>query len=167
MTDADFSERAQPIVITHEPPRSSVWASIARAVVSFTLLAVLLLAFGVAIAGWFLQSRIKDDLVREIDRTPIQAQMVLAYRDALADLTRRMADERIVLAPPEPAGLYDQVLEERQWRGAVPGGVNANLQEQIDLLQRDNADLRWANVQLRQSAAINRNPPLPRRNEAP
>lgn len=166
--DADSSDPASPIVITHESTPTSIWIVIARAVVSFTLLAVLLLAFGVAIAGWFLQNSIKDDLAREIDRTPIQAQMVVAYRDALAALTERMASERTVFVPPSQDEMYDRVLDDRKGRGATLNGAGAaNLQEQVDLLQRDNADLRWANDQLRRQASISRNPPLPRRNQAP
>jgi hypothetical protein len=141
---------------------------IARAVVSFTLLAVLLLAFGVAIAGWFLGNGIRDDVAHEIDRTPIQAQMVIAYRDALDDLTERMKTERTPVAPPSDDEVYDQVVEARQGRGAVVGGASmASLQGQIDLMQRDNADLRWAETQLRQQASARRNPSLPRRNMAP
>jgi hypothetical protein len=51
--DPDYSEQNPPVYVTPAPSRASVWAAITRAVVSFTLLAVLLLAFGVAIAGWF------------------------------------------------------------------------------------------------------------------
>lgn len=157
-----------PIIVTHEAQRPSIWPSIARAVVSFTLLAVLLLAFGVAIAGWFLQNGIRAELAREIDRTPIQAQMVVAYRDALAELTQRMSSERAVLPPPNQNEIYDRVLERRQGRGATLNGAGAtSLQEQIDLLQRDNADLRWANDQMRRQAALSRNPPVPSRNRAP
>jgi hypothetical protein len=43
----------------------------------------------------------------------------------------------------------------------------SSLQDEIDLLQRDNADLRWANNQLRQQAALTSNPPAPSRNRAP
>lgn len=166
--DADPSETAAPIVITHESARTSIWVSVARAVVSFTLLAVLLLAFGVAIAGWFLQNSIKGDLAREIDRTPIQAQMVIAYRDALTNGAEQMSAERTVLLPPGQDEMYDRVLEDRKGRGATLNGAGAvNLQEQVDLLQRDNADLRWANAELRRQASISRNPPVPRRNQAP
>ena len=93
--DVDYTpEPGQPIVITHEQARISIWVVIARAVVSFTLLAVLLLAFGVAISGWFMGNSIRDDAAHEIERTPIQAQMVIAYRDALITLTDRMETER-------------------------------------------------------------------------
>jgi hypothetical protein len=166
--DADTSEPGSPIVITHESAQTSIWVSIARAVVSFTLLAVLLLAFGVAIAGWFLQNSIRSELAREIDRTPVQAQMVAAYRDALVELTERMSSERTVVLPPGQTEIYDRVLDSRNGRGAtLNGATSANLQEQIDLLQRDNADLRWANDQIRRQASVSSNPPLPRRNQAP
>lgn len=166
--DADTSDPGSPIVITHESARTSIWVSIARAVVSFTLLAVLLLAFGVAIAGWFLQTSIRDDLANEIDHTPIQAQMVAVYRDALTEATERMSTERTVLPPPSQTEIYDRVLESRRGRGAMLNGANAaSLQDQIDLLQRDNADLRWANDQLRRRASLDRNPPRPRVNQAP
>ncbi|MGE0533294.1 MAG: hypothetical protein AB7G40_18110 [Hyphomonadaceae bacterium] len=166
--DAETSDPTGPIVITHEAARPSIWVSIARAVVSFTLLAVLLLAFGVAIAGWFLQNSIRADLERELDRTPIQAQMVVAYRDALAELTERMSSERAVVSPPDQSEIYERVLDDRQGRGATLNGAGAaNLQEQIDLVQRDNADLRWANDQLRRQTALSRNPPVPSRNQAP
>jgi hypothetical protein len=166
--DVDYPERGQPIVITHEQARISIWVVIARAVVSFTLLAVLLLAFGVAISGWFLGNSIRDDVAHEIERTPIQAQMVIAYRDALINLTERMKTERSVLAPPSDTEIYEQVLEDRQGRGATLGGASlSSLQGQIDLMQRDNADLRWAETQLRQQTAARRNPSLPRSNQAP
>lgn len=166
--DDDFVERGQPIVIQSPAAVSSVMGSITRAVVSFTLLAVLLLAFGVAIAGWFIGTRIKDDLAAEIDRTPVQAQMVIAYRDELARLAEQMADDRVVLAPPDPNDLYDQVMHDRRGRGGLITDPEAdNLQAQIDLLQRDNADLRWANQQLRQQVTARRNPPVPLRNEMP
>jgi hypothetical protein len=164
----DYPERGQPIVIQGPAPSGSIWAPITRAVVSFTLLAVLLLAFGVAIAGWFIGTRIKDDLTAEIDRTPVQAQMVIAYRDALMERTERMADDRVVLPPPDPNELYGQVMDDRGGRGGLLSDSSAdNLQAQIDLLQRDNADLRWANQQLRQQAATLRNPPVPERNQMP
>jgi hypothetical protein len=166
--NADTSDPSGPIVITHDTARPSIWVSIARAVVSFTLLAVLLLAFGVAIAGWFLQTSIRDDLANEIDRTPIQAEMVAAYRDALTDVTQRMSTERAVLPPPSQTEIYDRVVESRGGRGATLAGADAaSLQDQIDLLQRDNADLRWANDQLRRRATLDANPPRPRFNQAP
>lgn len=164
----DYAEQGRPIVI-QGPARnsSSVWASITRAIVSFTLLAVLLLAFGVAIAGWFMGTRVKDDLRAEIDRTPVQAQIVIAYRDELMRRTQQMADDRVVLGPPDPNDLYDQVMRDRGGRGGILTSTSDNLQAQIDLLQRDNADLRWANAQMRQQVATTRNPPVPRRNQAP
>lgn len=166
--DMEYPEHREPIVISQGPAPASVWTSITRAVVSFTLLAVLLLAFGVAISGWFVGTRVRDDLAAEIDRSSVQAQMVIAYRDALERLTQQMADDRVVLAPPDQNELYDQVMLERGGRGGILSGSGSdNLQAQIDLLQRDNADLRWLNTQMHQQAAISRNPPLPRRNEAP
>jgi hypothetical protein len=165
--DAETPE-GPPIVLTHAPSRPALWTSVARAVVSFTLLAVLLLAFGVAIAGWFLQNSIRAELQREIDATPIQAEIVVAYRDALSDLTQRMARERVVAAPPDQDELYERILDRRQGRGALLGRAGvSSLQDEIDLLQRDNADLRWANNQLRQQAALTSNPPAPSRNRAP
>ncbi len=166
----DYADRGQPYIIAQQPAPtgSSVLASITRAVVSFTLLAVLLLAFGVAIAGWFIGTRIKDDLASEIDRTPVQAQMVIAYRDELSKLTQQMSEDRVVLPAPDLNDLYDQVMHDRGGRGGIIGDANTdNLQAQIDLLQRDNADLRWANSQVQQQAAVRRNPPRPLRNEAP
>jgi hypothetical protein len=164
----DYAERERQVVYAQAPARSgSIWASITRAVVSFTLLAVLLLAFGVAIAGWFMGTRVKDDLRTEIDRTPVQAQIVIAYRDELTSRTQQMADDRVVAAPPDPNDLYDQVMRDRGGRGGILTSSSDNLQAQIDLLQRDNADLRWANAQMRQQVATTRNPPVPRRNQAP
>lgn len=164
-----YPEGAQPYVIQQAPGRTSIWPAITRAVVSFTLLAVLLLAFGVAIAGWFIGTRIKDDLRTEIDRTPVQAHIVIAYRDALVRLTDQMSEDRVVLPPPDQSDLYDKVMVERGGRGGLPPSETGadNLQAQIDLLQRDNADLRWANLQLRQQSALSNNPPRPRRNQAP
>lgn len=166
--DPDYSEQGPPVYVTPAPARASVWAAITRAVVSFTLLAVLLLAFGVAIAGWFVGTRVKDDLIAEIDRTPVQAHMVVAYRDALTRRTQQMADDRVVITPPDRSELYDEVMRERRGRGGILSSSGSDdLQAQIDLLQRDNADLRWVNEQLRQQAALRRNPPAPRRNEMP
>lgn len=166
--DVDYSEQGPPVYVTPAPQRGSVWASITRAIVSFTLLAVLLLAFGVAIAAWFVDTRVKDDLVAEIDHTPVQAQIVVAYRDALTDRTQQMAGDRVVLAPPDRSALYDEVIRERRGRGGILSSTGSDdLQAQIDLLQRDNADLRWATSQLRAQAALSRNPPMPRRNEMP
>jgi hypothetical protein len=166
--DMDYSEPNQPVYVTQAPARGSVLASITRAIVSFTLLAVLLLAFGVAIAGWFVGTRVKDDLVAEIDRTPVQAQIVVAYRDALTQSTQQMADDRVVLAPPDRSQLYDEVMRERHGRGGILSSSGGDdLQAQVDLLQRDNADLRWLSTQMRLQAANHRNPPVPRRNEAP
>ena len=164
----DYPAGAQPYVMQHAPAQSSIWPAITRAVVSFTLLAVMLLAFGVAIAGWFMGTRIRDDLANEIDRTPVQAQIVIAYRDALDHLTEQMTQDRVVLPPPDQSDLYDRVMAERSGRGGLPSdNASDNLQAQIDLLQRDNADLRWANLQLRQQAVLRRNPPRPRLNQAP
>jgi hypothetical protein len=167
--EMDYSEHGQqPVYVTHAPGRGAMWSSITRAVVSFTLLAVLLLAFGVAIAGWFIGTRVRDDLAAEIDRTPVQAQIVVAYRDALTQRTQQMADDRVVVTPPDRNDLYDEVMRERRGRGGILSGAGGDdLQAQVDLLQRDNADLRWVNAQLRQAVATNRNPPAPRRNEAP
>jgi hypothetical protein len=162
----DYADQRPPIVIAQGQSRGSVWASITRAVVSFTLLAVLLLAFGVAISAWFVGTRVNDDLVSEIDRTPVQAQIVIAYRDALLALTDEMSSSRVVLTPPDESQLYDQVIHDRHGRGGLPSGADS-LQSQIDLLQRDNADLRWVNQRLLEQAALSRNPPLPRRNDAP
>jgi hypothetical protein len=132
------------------------------------LLAVLLLAFGVAIAGWFIGTRVKDDLIAEIDRTPVQAQMVVAYRDALMERTQQMANDRVVLPPPDRGALYDEVIRERRGRGGfLSSSSGDDLQAQIDLLQRDNNDLRWVNEQLRYQYALSRNPPQPRRNAMP
>jgi len=166
--EMDYSEHGPPVYVTHAPARGAVWTSITRAVVSFTLLAVLLLAFGVAIAGWFIGTRVRDDLTAEIDRTPVQAQIVVAYRDALTQRTQQMADDRVVLAPPDRSALYDEVIRERRGRGGILSSTGSDdLQAQIDLLQRDNADLRWAVGQMRAQAAYSRNPPVPRRNEMP
>ena len=166
--DVDYSEHGPPVYVTPAPQRGSMWGSITRAVVSFTLLAVLLLAFGVAIAAWFVGTRVKDDLVTEIDRTPVQAQIVVAYRDALTERAQQMADDRVVVAPPDRSALYDEVIRERRGRGGILSSTGSDdLQAQIDLLQRDNADLRWATSQLRAQAALSRNPPMPRRNEPP
>ena len=166
--DVDYSEHGPPVYVTPAPSRGSALATIMRAVVSFTLLAVLLLAFGVAIAGWFVGTRVRDDLVTEIDRTPVQAQIVVAYRDALTQRTQQMADDRVVLAPPDRSALYDEVIRERRGRGGILSSTGSDdLQAQIDLLQRDNADLRWAVGQMRAQAAYSRNPPVPRRNEMP
>jgi len=167
--EVEYPEGQERFVYAQAPSqRGSIWPAITRAVVSFTLLAVLLLAFGVAIAGWFMGSRIKDDLRAETDRTPVQAHIVIAYRDALVHLTDQMSTDRVVVAPPDQSQLYDHVMRERGGEGGIPSGTDAdNLQAQIDLLQRDNADLRWANSQLRGAAAAVNNPPRPRRNEMP
>ena len=94
--------------------------------------------------------------------------MVVAYRDALTRRTQQMADDRAVIAPPERSELYDEVMRERRGLGGILNSSGSDdLQAQIDLLQRDNADLRWVNEQMRQQAALRRNPPAPRRNEMP
>src|SRR5262249_56909428 len=133
----------------------------AGGVVGLVLLAVLLVAFGVGIAGWFVGTRVKDDLTAEIDRTPVQAQIVVAYRDALLDRTQQMAEDRVVLGPPERDGLYDEVIRERRGRGGILSGSGGDdLQAQIDLLQRDNPDLRGANQQTRTQRGLRRHPPV-------
>jgi hypothetical protein len=79
-----------------------------------------------------------------------------------------MARERVVAAPPDQDELYERIHDRRQGRGALLGRAGvSSLQDEIDLLQRDNADLRWAHNQRRQQAALTSNPPAPSRNRAP
>lgn len=147
-----------------QPAREGIFPAIARAVVSLTLLAVLLLAFGAALAGWFLRGQLRTQLAEEIARTPPQAQLVVEYRNELDALIRQMETERSQAAPPVMAEVYARMVEKRgggEWRAGY------DLQFEIDLLVRDNNDLRWANEQMRARAADRLNPRLPRDPSAP
>lgn len=156
----------QPMVITQQRSSEGMLPAIARAIVSLTLLAVLLLAFGAALAGWFLRSQLREQLAEEIERTPPQAQLVVEYRDALEVLTRQMESERSQAQLPVMADIYARMMEQRG--GAVAEYRDGyDLQTEIDLLLRDNTDLRWANEQMRTRAASARDPRLPRVNTQP
>lgn len=162
----DETEPQAPFVVAPPSQREGMLPSIARAIVSLTLLAVLLLAFGAALAGWFLRGQWQQQLTEEIARTPPQAQLVVEYRDEIEALARQMETERSQVAPPEMAEIYARMMEKRgaaggEWRESF------NIQSEIDLLVRDNNDLRRVNDQLRQRAANALNPRLPRENAPP
>jgi hypothetical protein len=156
---------AGPVMMTQRPSEGMLPA-IARAIVSLTLLAVLLLAFGAALAGWFLQNQLRTQLAEEIARTPPQAQLIVEYRDALDAVTRQMETERSKAQLPPMSEVYAEMMERR---GGAAGEFREgfDLQSEIDLLQRDNNDLRWANEQMRVRASSARDPRLPRLNQQP
>ncbi len=166
--DTEIYDKGPPVMTAQHEARPNLLSSLARAVVSLTLLVVLLLAFGAALAGWFLRNQLEGELRAEIDRTSAQAQLVVAYRDELDALTARMATERVTMPAPTVESLYERTLEARQGRG--PDGAwraGYDWQAEIDLLQRDNTDIRWANAQIRARAARARNPNRPNRNVQP
>lgn len=167
MPGPDPYEKGAPVMFPSQPTRASLLASLARAVVSLTLLAVLLVAFGAALAGWFLRGQLQTALREEIERTPPQAQLVVEYRDQLEAAVDHMSTERAVDAPPDVSGLYVDMMARRGDAGENAWREGYDWQATIDLLQRDNTDLRWVNARMRERAVQARNPQLPRRNQQP
>lgn len=162
----DYAEQGAPVVLTQQSTRAGVLASIARAIVSLTLLGVLLLAFGAALGSWFLNQSLQSQLRDEIRRTSFQQQLMVAYRDELISRHQRMAIERNVATPPTLEDLYPSVvLARRGADDALP--QNYDWQAPIDTLREDNNDLRWANASISQGIANRRNPSLPRENRGP
>ncbi|MEQ1617714.1 MAG: hypothetical protein ABL883_05155 [Terricaulis sp.] len=159
-------EPEAPVVVNPQRPSEGMLPAIARAIVSLTLLAVLLLAFGAALAGWFLQNQLRTQFAEEVQRTPPQAQLIIEYRDALDAATRQMENERSQAQLPAMSEVYAEMMTRR---GGAAGEFREgfDLQSEIDLLQRDNADLRWANEQMRARAASARDPRLPALNQQP
>jgi hypothetical protein len=162
----DETEAHAPYMVTPPTQREGMLPAIARAIVSLTLLAVLLLAFGAALAGWFWRGQWREQLAEEIARTPPQAQLVVEYRDEIEAISRQMETERSQAPPPNIAEIYARMMEKRgaasvEWRESF------NVQSEIDLLVRDNNDLRWVNEQMRARAENARNPRLPRDNAPP
>jgi hypothetical protein len=161
MHERDDYEPSGPVVVTPPTPRTAILPAIARAIVSLTLLGVLLLAFGAAIGGYFLRRDLREDLAQEIAATDARTQLVVEYRNAFDATLREMRTERAVLPPPNLQELYAPMMERRR-EEATPWRSTLDLQSQIDAQAALNADIRWANERMRESARRAANPDQPR-----
>lgn len=150
-----------PYVVAHQPAREGMLPAIARAIVSLTLLAVLLLAFGAALAGWFLRSQLQGQLVDEIGKTRPQYQLVVEYRSELEAMETALRAEGTQPAPPDMQALYARMMETRGAR-TIEWRESYDIQGEIDILLRDASELRMVNQRLRARAVDNNDPSQPR-----
>lgn len=150
-----------PYVVAHQPSREGMLPAIARAIVSLTLLAVLLLAFGAALAGWFLRSQLQGQLADEIGKTRPQYQLVVEYRDQLEAMETALRAEGTQPVPPDMQALYARMMETRGARNAE-WRESYDIQGEIDILLRDALELRMVNQRLRARAVDTRDPSQPR-----
>lgn len=127
----DDGKAAPMLVMQQERQGRDLGGVVMRSFMSLALLMVMLLAFGAAIAAWNKKTELDALLKREEKSISAEAAAVVLYRDQLANITESIKVENKPYAAPEPP----------TW------------QRQIDVLVRENNDLRWAMQQLRQAKA--------------
>lgn len=136
--------KAAPMVLMQQGQGRDVGGAALRSFMSLALLVVMLLAFGAAIFAWNKKTQLDTLLEREQKSISKEAADVVRYRDDLATVR---GDIEVDLKPrPAP--------EAPVW------------QKQIDLLVRENNDLRWSIEQLRLAEAEAKKREVVRRNPA-